>query len=409
MVTDYTSGYGANTEEMLRADLLRVLSAGYVSPEPTAMAASASVENQPEPKTTADDRPEGFHLCQRGLGSGGVRYTVDGYCVVRPHEVVVRINAGHVVANETVVLHYLRVGVCGYADGHKVDVFARDIPLKETRLAAGDSYTLHAKTIRIPFAKAPPAMNCLCSVLSGSGGDAIAEALGSVSIPADLTTPPFHQTTLASKQTTQKDDEFWKSTNPADWSDKETQDFLTKSPWVHYYGHVLAPSDVVGPRGQHALVPAPDIAIRWESATMVRGALARVESKEYKDALARFSKDYYVIAVIHMTMGVGQEGLSSQWSREQEEAMQNPSTTQVGQGGARMAQTDNLEARRVFTSSRLLIPGGEAVSPVPGGVWKKRGRHGQPAYVPTQSGQRQKLWVRRPEDHVLGRHGFLHR
>ena len=97
---------------------------------------------------------------------------------------------------------------------------------------------------------------------------------------------------------------------------------------------------------------------------MVRGALARVESKEYKDALARFSKDYYVIAVIHMTMGVGQEGLSSQWSREQEEAMQNPSTTQVGQGGARMAQTDNLEARRVFTSSRLLIPGGEAVSPV---------------------------------------------
>jgi hypothetical protein len=40
------------------------------------------------------------------------------------------------------------------------------------------------------------------------------------------------------------------------------------------------------------------VAIRLESAEIVRDVLTRIESKEYNDALARFSKDYYVIAVV---------------------------------------------------------------------------------------------------------------
>jgi hypothetical protein len=44
-------------------------------------------------------------------------------------------------------------------------------------------------------------MTCVCSILSGSGGDAVAEALGSISIPPPKGTRPTHEATLASQQT----------------------------------------------------------------------------------------------------------------------------------------------------------------------------------------------------------------
>ena len=275
------------------------------------------------------------------------------------------IYGGRVVADQEVVLHSLRVGVCGYADGHRVDVFSKDIPLKETRLANGGSYNLGAGTVRVPFTKTPPAMNCLCSILSGSPGNSAAEALGSVDFPSQRVAN--HQTTLVSHDTAPKIDEFWKRTKPAEWSDSETDLFLTKSPWVHYYGHVLAPSCVVGPGGRHAMVPAPDMAIRWESAAMMREALARVESKDYNNALAEFSKDYYVIVVIHMMKGMDHGSLTSHWSQETEDAPQNRSATQNAlsstPGRARIEPTDNQEARQPFTSTRLLTASGEPISP----------------------------------------------
>jgi len=360
-VADYAAGYGADTEEMLRADLARVLSADYVPPKPaaaTGAAGTASGVNWPEHKATADSHPQGFQLYQRSLGSGGVGYALQGSYVVRPHEILVRLDADRIVAHEAVVLHYLRVGVCGYSDGHRDDVFARDISLKETRLTAGSSYTLEARTIRIPFAKTPPVMNCLCSILSGSGGDAVAEALGSILIPP-------REATRASHQTARR--EYWRSTNPAQWSDGETQEFLTKSPWVQYLRDFKVPSDVVLRPGRAALVPAGDVAIRWESAPLVRDALARIESKEYNDALASFAKDYYVIAVIHMRMGTGHHGLSSHWSREQEEEVRNARAAQAGQprlmGPSGPEEARNWEARQVFSSSWLLRPSYESVSP----------------------------------------------
>ncbi len=189
LVAEYKVGYGNETEEMLRADIARLLSVDYVAPKPTAAAgavANAPVENWREPKTAADTHPQRFHLRERTLGSGGVVYSLDGVYVVQPHEVTVTIYGGRVVADRAVVLHYLRVGVCGYADGHRVDTYAPDISLKETSLATGGSYSLVARTISIPFAKTPPAMNCLCSVLSGSAGDSVAEALGSVDFSLGL-------------------------------------------------------------------------------------------------------------------------------------------------------------------------------------------------------------------------------
>ena len=32
--------------------------------------------------------------------------------------------------------------------------------------------------------------------------------------------------------------EFWNSRKPADWSSREIREFLTKSPWVRYWGEI---------------------------------------------------------------------------------------------------------------------------------------------------------------------------
>jgi hypothetical protein len=162
----------------------------------------------------------------------------------------------------------------------------------------------------------------------------------------------------------------WNSKKPTDWSQMALQDFLTKSPWVQYFHNIQAPSDVVGPRGRIALFPAGDVVIRWESAALVRDALARVESKEYNDALAGFSKDYYVIAVIHKIPGgnqTGNSGLSSHWSREQEEELRDVEFAQTGPSDplsqASPDRMGNEGARRVFLRCWLLRSGYKALSP----------------------------------------------
>jgi hypothetical protein len=99
----------------------------------------------------------------------------------------------------------------------------------------------------------------------------------------------------------------------------------------------------------------------------VRDALARIESKEYNDALAGFAKDFYVIAVVHIGSQTGQSGFLSHWSREQEEELRNGRAAQAGQAGllsqSSPEQTRNWEARQVFSSSWLLRPTYEAISP----------------------------------------------
>jgi hypothetical protein len=188
-------------------------------------------------------------------------------------------------------------------------VFAKEIPLKETHLASGGSYSLGARTIRIPFTKTPPAMNFMRSILSGSGGDSVAEALGSISIPP-------HRMGLASHQTTLKVNESWESTNPVHWSNRETQAFLTNSPWTQTLA-LRIPSDAIGPNGPPWPASEQKCLVRWESAALVRDALAWTESKEYNDTLAKLSRDYYVLAVVSLAKGpagVGGGRPSDLWS-----------------------------------------------------------------------------------------------
>lgn len=318
--------------------------------------ASGAEQQKAEPGA----RSRTFHLYQQSLVSGSVGYGLDGTYVLRPHEVVVTSKGGPLVAHRTVVLHSLRIGICASSvDGYVDNVFSPEIMLNETRLAAGESYSLPARVIRIPLPKTPPEHNWLCSILSESGGSDVAEVPGR----------PIVVPSVATDRGTM---DVWKHKKPADWSAGETQEFLTKSPWVHYFGGLQVRSDAsVG--GQFPLVPVGSLAIRWESAALVRDALMRIESKEYNDALARLSKDYYVIAVVRMPPGsghqTGQTGLSGHWSTEQEEELRNARALQPPRHGLASSGPPipvligNEQAERAFSVSRLSRPGYEAISP----------------------------------------------
>jgi len=163
--------------------------------------------------------------------------------------------------------------------------------------------------------------------------------------------------------------EFWNSRKPADWSSREIREFLTKSPWVRYWGDLRAVGDVIV-NGRPQSVAAGSLAIRWESAPLVRDALTRIESKEYNDALARLSKDYHVFAVVRTRSNgsqaaLGKTRLSGHWSPEQEEELRDARAHEPPHQTWRPipALIGNEQAQSAFSVSRLSMPGYEAISP----------------------------------------------
>jgi hypothetical protein len=93
----------------------------------------------------------------------------------------------------------------------------------------------------------------------------------------------------------------------------------------------------------------PAAVVRWESAPLVREANARAESKEFNEAVAGFSKDYYVISVT--TVGPERQG---GWQ---------------GRSGREADDPQEAEQRRAQMVSRLAAStflrrgGGESRSP----------------------------------------------
>jgi len=172
----------------------------------------------------------------------------------------------------------------------------------------------------------------------------------------------------------QKTGYFWKDREPSDWSDREIYEFLTKSPWVRLFGGLWVQSDacISGPQGcRFAFFPVGSLTIRWESAALVRDALKRVESQEYNDALAGFSKDYCVIAVVRKwpdASPLAQTRLSGHWSPEQEEELRNATARQPPGRGMLDPPLPmligNEQARRAFSVGRLSSSGDEAIPPV---------------------------------------------
>jgi hypothetical protein len=373
--------------------LFVILLGGFlIAPEPVAQVLSTpSLSGQAEPNTGS----RSFRLYQESMFED-VRYYVDGTYTVQPHELVVTIQAGPVFAHQNIVLHALRLGLCGVSN-----VFLREFSLNDASLRPDDSYRLSAETIKIPLPKDSAAPSWLCSALVESNGQYhiardkgrpiltppganveshAAHGKGSpILIPSNANGKPraAHQIDQSMQISPlamyEEASEAWRHQNPSDWSQSETQYFLTKSPWVNYFGNIRIPSDVVSGidkfgRRRVAFVAAPDLAIRWESAPLMRDALVRIESKEYLDAVTEFSKDYYVIAVIHLLKRSSPAGLKGHWTAEKEDELQIERAAQAGERGTfgqpiPILSPPDGDARQAFLSSCLLMPTCKIVSP----------------------------------------------
>jgi hypothetical protein len=168
--------------------------------------------------------------------------------------------------------------------------------------------------------------------------------------------------------------DLWKDKKPADWQEKDVQKFLTKSPWAKTVPMQMDPSRMSGGgrgnrgggggyggggmgggggygggggmggggmggggrgmgggggyggggglegAGGGGMPELPAAVVRWESAPLVREANARFESKEFNEAVAGFSKDYYVISVT--TVGPERQGGWQGGSGQQEDPQQ---------------------------------------------------------------------------------------
>jgi len=113
---------------------------------------------------SARPQAKSFHLYQQSI-RGTLGYGLDGRYTVRPHEIVVTIGDGPVVAHQTVTLHSLRLGICGSSN-----IFSQELLLNDVSLKPHDSYKLPSATIKIPLPKQPPTPSWLCSTLLESNG-----------------------------------------------------------------------------------------------------------------------------------------------------------------------------------------------------------------------------------------------
>ena len=244
-----------------------------------------------------------FHLYQRNVVLGGVGYGLDGSFVVQRNEVVVTIDGGSVFAKGEVVLHSLRIGICGLSEeGYAYNAYSPEIALGDIRLAPGEGYKLPRHVARIQLRKAPPQQNWLCGTLSESNGNDAVEDLE-------------HHAVVPPASGVHRATDFWKNKDPDKWSSEERQSFLKESPWAHSV-LIQVPSDVMR-YGHPISVGTITVVIRWESAKLLRHALKDVESKEYNDTLANLSKDYYVISVVKVEPRTGESNeTAGEWSPE---------------------------------------------------------------------------------------------
>ena len=99
---------------------------------------------------SARPQAKSFHLYQQSI-RGTLGYGLDGRYTVRPHEIVVTIGDGPVVAHQTVTLHSLRLGICGSSN-----IFSQELLLNDVSLKPHDSYKLPCSNDQNPAAERAP-------------------------------------------------------------------------------------------------------------------------------------------------------------------------------------------------------------------------------------------------------------
>ena len=128
--------------------------------------------------------------------------------------------------------------------------------------------------------------------------------------------------------------DVWKEKKPADWSPKEMEKFLTRSPWARTVEPATSPQSMDhGPtsantggwsgtpggggggggwrgngNGGDSAMPITTFQVRWVSAPIMRAALKLAESEPLNAAIARYANEYYIISVAMETKGGGGGG-----------------------------------------------------------------------------------------------------
>jgi len=166
--------------------------------------------------------------------------------------------------------------------------------------------------------------------------------------------------------------DVWKDKKPADWSQKDMEKFLTRSPWARTVQPATAPQSIDrgptsantggwsgGPggggggggwhgNGGDSAMPITTFQVRWVSAPIMREALKIYESDPLNAAIARYSNDFYIVSVTMQTKGGGGGGRGGTWGGGGRWGAPGG-----GQGGATQAQQD--ESRKRFEA--MLIQG----------------------------------------------------
>ncbi len=177
--------------------------------------------------------------------------------------------------------------------------------------------------------------------------------------------------------------DVWKDKKPADWSQKEMEKFLTRSPWARTVQPATTPPSMdQGPTsantggwgggpggggggggGWHGNTSGMDntqittFQIRWVSAPIMRAALKLAESEPVNAAIARYASDYYIISVTMQTKGGGGGGAwggGGRWG-----------APRSVQGSATQAQQEESRKRfeAMLTQGAVLRFGHHAVHP----------------------------------------------
>lgn len=176
--------------------------------------------------------------------------------------------------------------------------------------------------------------------------------------------------------------DVWKDKKPADWSQKEMEKFLTRSPWARTVQPATAPQSTDngptsantggwsgapggggGGGGWHGsggdrAMPITTFQVRWVSAPIMRAALKIYESEALNAAIARYSNDYYIVSVTMQTKGGGGRGAwggGGRWG-----------APGGSQGGATPAQQEESRKRfeAMLIQGALLRFGHHSVHPV---------------------------------------------
>ncbi len=202
--------------------------------------------------------------------------------------------------------------------------------------------------------------------------------------------------------------EFWQQKNPSEWTDKEVNRLLTKSPWAKEAVTTFDPGGMRrpegggpegeggpgmagpggpggqggpgmggpgmgGPGGEGGQMEPPKFTVRWESAAPVRAAAARAETPASK-AVAEWVQEFYVVTVSGSGprgprgggLGRGddperQERMKAMRERMQSRMKEATSLTVKGKGPIAPARVERIESENGQIIA-FLFPRTEAIS-----------------------------------------------